>query len=113
MSESWIDRHRSRLDGAVAACASREYYSAFDRSPSRSVYGEDAAVLGRKAYDAWLDGDFPLTTPGATATVVTEHSPYGFELGVAYPRVRDVRDVPALLDAATAGMHRWRTAGPE
>ncbi|MCW2773360.1 MAG: phenylacetic acid degradation protein paaN [Nocardioides sp.] len=110
MSDTLFDRHRERLEAAVAACASREYFSAFDESPSPRVYGETAAADGQAAYDAWLGGPFPLTTPGASGTVATERSPYGFELGVSYPRAADV---DALLAAAGAGMSAWRDAGPD
>ena len=30
---------------------------------------------------------FPVETPGSDGTVATERSPYGFDLGVRYPRV--------------------------
>ena len=105
-----LTTHRARLDEAVAACASREYHSAFEESPSPRVYGEDAAFRGRAGYDAWLDNDFPLATPGSEGTVATERSPYGMELGVRYPRAADV---DALMAAAQAGMRAWRDAGPE
>ena len=89
----------------MAACASREYYSAFDESPSPRVYGEHAADQGKKAFEAWLGAEFPLTTPGSDGTVATERSPYGFDLGVSYPRVpASDAAVDALLSAARAGM---------
>lgn len=110
MPETLLDRHRDRLDAAVAACASREYFSAFDESPSPRVYGETAAAEGKAAFEAWLGGAFPLTTPGASGSVSTERSPYGFDLGVSYPRVTDV---DALVSAAGAGMRAWRDAGPD
>jgi phenylacetic acid degradation protein paaN len=107
---SLFGRHRERLDAAVAACASREYFSAFDESPSPRVYGEGAADAGRVAFEAWLGTTFPLPTPGADGVVATEHSPYGFDLGVSYPRVADV---DTLMSAARAGMRSWRDAGPD
>jgi phenylacetic acid degradation protein paaN len=110
MSESFFDRHRARLDGAVAACATREYFSAFDESPSPRVYGESAAAEGKAAFEAWLGTDFPLSTPGASGAVATERSPYGIDLAVSYPRAADVE---ALLAAAAAGMRAWRDAGPD
>ena len=110
MTADLLDKHRARLDAAVAASASREFFSAFDESPSPRVYGETAAADGKAAYEAWLDDDFPLETPGAEGTVATERSPYGFDLGVRYPHARDV---DALLAAARAGMRAWRDAGPE
>ena len=110
MDNGFFDRHRQRLEDAVAACASREYFSAFNESPSPRVYGEDAAPQGTAAFEALLGSDFPLTTPGAEGTVATERSPYGMELGVRYPHVTDVS---ALLDAAQRGMRAWRAAGPD
>ena len=110
MSVNWFDRHRERLDGAVAAIGSREYHSAFDESPSPRVYGEQAAATGQAAFEAWRDRDFPLVAAGAQGSVATERSPYGFELGVRYPHVTDA---DALLAAAAAGMRPWRTAGPD
>lgn len=104
-----LDRHRQRLDDAAAACATRVYFSAFDESPSPRVYGEESAGAGKVAFEAWLGGTFPLSSPGSAGTVATERSPFGFELGVSYPRVVDV---DALLDAARAGMKQWRDAGP-
>ena len=110
MSENLFEKHRDRLDAAVEACASRAYFSAFDESPSPRVYGESAAAEGKAAYDAWLGKTFPLVTPGASGTVATERSPYGFDLGISYPRASDV---DALLAAAAAGMRPWRDAGPD
>ena len=111
MTTAYFDKHRERLDAAVAACASREYYSAFDESPSPRVYGESAAAEGKAAFEAWQGTTFPVDTPGKGEDVVsTERSPYGFDLGVSYPHVTDV-DV--LLTAAQAGMKAWRDAGPE
>ena len=103
---------RDRLDAAVEATRTREYFSAFPESPSPKVYGEAAAGEGLDAFRGWLGGDFPLETPGAEGTVATEKSPYGLEMGVRYPRVTP-DGVPALLEAATAGMPAWRDAGIE
>src|SRR4051794_28399964 len=110
MTTAYFDKHRERLEAAVAACASREYYSAYDESPSPRVYGESAAAEGKAAFEAWQGRTFPLDTPGSGDDVVaTERSPYGFDLGVSYPHVTDV---DALLSAARAGMRAWRDAGP-
>jgi phenylacetic acid degradation protein paaN len=110
MTSPYLDKHRDKLDAAVAASASREYYSAYDESPSPRVYGESAAGEGKAAFEAWQGRAFPLETPGSDGTVSTERSPFGFELGVSYPRAHDV---DALLTAARAGMRAWRDAGPE
>jgi phenylacetic acid degradation protein paaN len=110
MTEVLFDKHRERLEAAVAASATREFYAAYDESPSPRVYGESAAAEGKAAFEAWQGKSFPLETPGADGTVATEHSPYGFDLGVSYPRASDV---DALLTAAQSGMKGWRDAGPQ
>ncbi len=111
MSHELFERHRDMLEKAVAATRSREYFSAFDESPSPRVYGEDAAPSGKAAFEALLGSEFPLSTPGASGTVAGEKSPFGFELEVAYPRVSEA-GVDELLGAARAGMKAWRDAGP-
>ena len=112
MSSSLFDRHRETLEQAVAATRSREYFSAFNESPSPRVYGETAAADGKAAFDAHRGTSFPLTTPGASGTVATEKSPFGFELEVAYPRVTEA-GLDELLAAARAGMKAFRDAGPQ
>jgi len=108
-AEAMFDKHRDRLEKAVAACRSREYFSAFDESPSPRVYGESAAAEGKAAFEAWLGTDFPLDTPGDQGRVSTERSPYGFDLDITYPRATDVE---VLTKAAGRGMKAWRDAGP-
>jgi phenylacetic acid degradation protein paaN len=110
MTSPLLDKHREKLDAAVAACASREYYSAYDESPSPRVYGESAAAEGKAAFEAWLGTSFPLTTAGSEGEVATERSPYGFDLDITYPRAHDL---DALLAAAQSGMRAWRDAGPD
>lgn len=111
MSHELFERHRDLLERAVSATRSREYFSGYDESPSPRVYGEAAAPAGKAAFEAMLGTTFPVRTPGATGTVSTEKSPFGFELKVAYPRVTEA-GVDALLAAAQAGMRDFRDAGP-
>jgi phenylacetic acid degradation protein paaN len=103
--------HRETLDHAVAATRSREYYSAFNESPSPRVYGETAAADGKAAFEAWLGTAFPLDTPGASGTVAGEKSPFGIDLEVSYPRVAP-SGVEDLVRAAAAGINPFRDAGP-
>jgi phenylacetic acid degradation protein paaN len=109
MRETWIDRHRTRLDDAVAACANREFFSAFDDSPSPRIYPPESGRAGAVAFRAWLDEDFPVAARGAVGTIATERSPYGFDLGVRYPHVVDL---DALL-APPRCARKWRDAGPD
>jgi phenylacetic acid degradation protein paaN len=112
MSHDLFERHRDILEQAIAATRSREYFSAFNESPSPRVYGENAAVDGKAAFEAHAGTTFPLTTPGAEGTVSTEKSPYGFALDVSYPRVSET-GVEELVAAAGAGLKAFRDAGPQ
>ena len=102
------ERHRELLERAIAAVGSREYWSPFPESPSKSVYGESAAADGDAAFRALLGGPFPIDVPGARDRVATERSPYGLDLGVSYPRSTP----DALVTAARAALPGWRDVGP-
>src|SRR3954453_21632475 len=104
----WYETHRTLLDRATEAIAARDYWSAYPESPSKSVYGEDAAPAGEAAFRALLGREFPIEVPGATGTVATETSPYGLPLGIRYPRA----DPLPLIAAARAALPSWRTADP-
>ena len=109
MSHPLFDRHRATLDRALQAIADRGYWSPFPESPSPKVYGEGAMEAGKAAFDALKDKPFPLLLPGAVGTVAGERSPYGFPLGVSYPKV----DLDALFAAVEKARAEWRNAGPE
>ncbi|MBE3001203.1 phenylacetic acid degradation protein PaaN [Nocardiopsis sp. HNM0947] len=102
------ERHRAALEAAVGAIRERGHHTAYPESPSRSVYGEDAAPAGEAAFKALLGTDFPLDGPGGRGRVATERSPYGIELGVAYPRA----DADALLTASGRALGPWRRVDP-
>jgi len=109
VSHPLFERHRALLDQALNALAVRGYWSAFPESPSPKVYGEGVPELGKAAFDALLNKPFPLTLPGATGVVGAERSPYGFSLGIAYPKA----DLEVLFAAIARAEASWRKAGPE
>jgi phenylacetic acid degradation protein paaN len=104
--------HEQMLKDATEAIRTREYYSAFNESPSPRVYGENAAAEGKAAFEAYAGSTFPVETPGADGTVATEKSPFGFDLDVSYPRVTPA-GVEALVAAAGQGRKAFRDAGPD
>ena len=53
--------HEKTLLQAVEATRTREYFSAFNESPSPRVYGEDAAANGKAAFESWAGQTFPVT----------------------------------------------------
>jgi phenylacetic acid degradation protein paaN len=102
-------RHEAVLAQALKAIADRGYWSAFPESPSPKIYGEGAAEAGKAAFDALLNKPFPLTLPGAAGTIGAERSPYGFALGITYPKI----DLDRLFAAIAVAEDAWRKAGPE
>jgi phenylacetic acid degradation protein paaN len=109
VAHPFFERHRATLDRALQAIAERGYWSPYPESASPKVYGEGAAEAGKAAFDALKDKPFPLEQPGAVGTVGGERSPYGFALGITYPKV----DVDALFAAVAKALPAWRAAGPE
>jgi phenylacetic acid degradation protein paaN len=109
VSTDFFKSHQDVLEQAVAAAATRGYWSPFSESPSPRVYGETANDDGRTAFEAYKGKDFPLTLQGAQATVGGEVSPYGFELGIQYPQL----PVPTLIEQSKQALESWREAGPQ
>ena len=106
---SLFDTHRALLDGALAACASRAYWSPFPENASPKIYGETAQADGQAAVEALLGKDYPLQQPGEVGRLATERSPYGVEMGVRYPEC----SVDALIAAAQAAEPAWTALGAQ
>ncbi|MEV4491533.1 phenylacetic acid degradation protein PaaN [Micromonospora coxensis] len=107
--QALYDRHADTLNRALTAITERAYWSAYPESPSPRVYGETAAADGKAAFEAYLDGDFPLDQPGDGDRVATETSPFGLALNVRYPHA----GADELVAAASAALPAWRDAGPQ
>jgi len=104
-----FERHAAMLERALAAASARGYWSAFPESASPKVYGEGTAEAGKAAFDALRDRSFALDQPGTVGGVAGEVSPYGFALGITYPRV----NLDALIAAIAPAQARWRNATPD
>ncbi len=109
MPDNLFIRHRELLEKAVEAINKRGYWSAFAEMPSPKVYGETANEDGKKAFEARLHKPFALEQAGTTGQVGKEESPFGIELGIAYPKT----DLEALFPAIEKAAASWRNAGPE
>ncbi|RTZ41014.1 phenylacetic acid degradation protein PaaN [Candidimonas sp. SYP-B2681] len=108
MSKDFFNDHQELLEQAVAATASRGYWSPFSESPSPRVYGETANDDAKAVFEAYQGKDFPLQQEGATGTVGNEQSPFGFALGIRYPQV----PVETLIAQSEHALESWREAGP-
>ena len=109
MPHPLFERHAATLERALTAIADRGYWSAYSESPSPKVYGEGAADAGKAAFDALRDKPFPLEQPGTVGTVGGERSPYGFPLGITYPKP----DLDMLFSAVATAQREWRKAGAD
>jgi phenylacetic acid degradation protein paaN len=102
-----LQRHRETLDGALAAIKSREWFGAYSESPKG--YGDEAPAIGKQAFDGQLGSRFVIDQPTTGDWVGSERSPYGFDLGVTYPKA----DVDALIAAALEALPQWRDVGAD
>ena len=109
MTHPLFEKHQATLEGAVAAIASRAYWSAYPEMPSPKAYGENAAEEGKKAFEAHLGKAFELGQPGQSGWLAGEKSPYGIALDVQYP----VCDPEALIAAGQAAMKGWQALGAD
>ncbi len=92
------EMHRALLEQALEAIASRGYWSAYPEPPSKRIYGATAPQDGEAAFRALLEKPFDLDQPGAETRVGAERSPYGFDLGISYPKA----SAEELISAAQA-----------
>jgi phenylacetic acid degradation protein paaN len=102
--------HRGLLERAVAAGTERAYWTPYVEVPSASAYGADAPSDGEAAFRALLDRPFAMSQPSEGEPLPgMERSPYGFPLGVRYPRITP----HAAVAAAKAVAPAWRAAHPD
>ncbi|MGX7004583.1 phenylacetic acid degradation protein PaaN [Caballeronia sp. KNU42] len=109
MTHPLFTKHEATLNQALAAIATRGYWSPFPEMPSPKVYGETASSDGEAAFKAHLNRTFDLDQPTTGETVGNERSPFGLSLGIRYPKA----NVDALLAASGAAQSQWRAAGPD
>ena len=109
MTHPLFTKHEDTLQKALAALETRGYWSPFSEMPSPKVYGETANADGEAAFKALLNKKFEIDQPSTGETVGSEQSPFGFPLGIAYPK----SEPDALIEAAGAAQRAWREAGPQ
>ncbi|WP_089341100.1 phenylacetic acid degradation protein PaaN [Burkholderia singularis] len=108
MTHSLFTKHEATLKQALSAIETRGYWSPFAEMPSPKVYGESANADGEAAFKTQLNQPFALDQPASGGTVGAEQSPYGFALGIRYPK----SSPDELIAAAANAQPAWRAAGP-
>ena len=109
MSHPFFERHQALLQDAIVAVARRGHWTPYPEVPSGKIYGETANVDGKAAFEARLGKPFALPQCDAAGTAGRERSPYGFDLGITYPKL----DNDTLLRASDDAALEWRKAGPQ
>lgn len=87
----------------------RGYWSTYTEMPSLKVYGDNPNAEAKAAFDARLKKPFALTQAATIGAVGSEVSPYGFKLGITYPKA----DLDQLFAAIRAALPAWHKAGPK
>jgi phenylacetic acid degradation protein paaN len=108
MTHPLFAKHEDTLQHALAAIETRGYWSPYAEMPSPKVYGESANAEGEAAFKSHLDKPFHLDQPATGELAAAELSPFGFALGVRYPKSTPDQ----LIAAAAAAQPAWRKAGP-
>jgi phenylacetic acid degradation protein paaN len=101
-----FERHRDCLTLALKAISERGYWSPYPENPSPKVYGEDAKAQAEAAFKSQLGQPFDLDQPSSLGRVGAERSPYGFDLGITYPKA----SIEDLVAAAGAAADNWSQA---
>jgi phenylacetic acid degradation protein paaN len=109
MTHPFFERHQALLQEAVDAVARRGHWTPYPEVPSGKIYGETAHADGKVAFEARLGKPFALAQGATDEMAGQERSPYGFHLGIAYPKL----DHDSLLRASATAAVEWRKAGPE
>jgi phenylacetic acid degradation protein paaN len=97
MSQELFERHKALLEVALAATATRGAFSAWPDKPAD--YNEVLETEGKEAFGNYCDSFFYLDQPGVGERIGRETSPYGFELGIQYPKTNLATIMPAAQRA--------------
>ncbi|GHC38286.1 oxidoreductase [Alcaligenes pakistanensis] len=109
MAADFFKTHQATLDQALSSILERNFWSAYPENPSPRAYGETAAQDGQAAFEAYRGKAFPLALEGVQGEVGNEQSPFGFDLGIRYPKV----SVDQLVAQSQLALDSWRDAGPQ
>ena len=100
MSNELFERHKALLELALAATATRGAFNAWPDKPAD--YNDVLQEEGRQTFTNYCDSYFYLDQPGVGERIGRESSPYGFELGIQYPKTNLATIMPVAHRAGEA-----------
>lgn len=100
--------HHASLAAAMKANAERTFHAHWPEAPSGKIYGETANDDGLKAFQSQLNNVFHRL-PSESELIGEEFSPYGFSLGISYPKI----SVDELVQRASSAQLSWQSLTPE
>ncbi len=105
-----LKKHQETLNKALAACATRESWTAYPESPSRKIHGEEVPQTAIHEYHSLLNNVFELDQPGIQTYIGDEICPYTeMPLGVSYPSC----DIDVLFEASHRARQKWCSGSSE
>lgn len=109
MTQNFFAQHQALLEQAVSAISTRGFWSPYPEVPSQKFYGEGANEAGKAVFEHYLHHPFGLPQQSEGTTTGNEISPYGFSLGISYPKT----DSDTLIRLSKKALAQWRRADPE
>jgi len=109
MSHPLFTKHEATLQKSPRRHRDPRLLESVLRNAESQSDGETANADGEAAFKAHLNKTFEVDQPTTGETVGAEQSPFGFPLGIRYPK----SDPEALIASAASAQRAWREAGPE
>ena len=102
----YLDLHRESISKAVSAVTDRSFFAHWPEIPSGKIYGETAQVDGEERFKSMLNSifTFPHQTGTVNSTLGEEQSPFGFPLGILYPRF----DIEETIKQSSIAQKKWK-----
>lgn len=100
--------HQATLAEAMKANADRTFYAHWPEVPSGKIYGETAKDDGLARFQKQLNNPFDRL-PAEGVRIGDEASPYGFSLGITYPKI----STDELIARGSAAQTAWQSLSPE
>ncbi len=103
----YIDLHSNTISAAIEAVTKRNFFAHWPEIPSGKIYGETAQAEGDARFQSMLNSifTFPHQSGTVSSTVGEEQSPYGFPLGILYPRF----DIENTIKQSLLAQKQWKT----